>query len=348
MPLFRPVRVTAFALVLTACSSSTPSDEPVRATGRPIINGSPASGGVYDSVGALTDQSGFAYCTGTYVGQRRVVTAGHCLQGAPPRFVYFGPDANADAQSCVDGNQTACARFREVQSAQAHPNFNLQQLTNDIAVVVLTAEPGVAAIPMCAQATGTQLGAADEGQPLDFVGFGITNGMTGTGGGTRLQVDGIPLAAVGPDGQIGIDGNQIFYTQPSGGPCSGDSGGPAFIAKNGVPHIAGVTSFGDQNCTEFGVSTRVDPYIAFVLPGGAPPPDAGVPATPDASVPGTPDAGAGETPDAGGGGGGEDGEVEGGCGCRTGGSGRGALGGALVLLGALGLLGGRARRQRRS
>jgi uncharacterized protein (TIGR03382 family) len=48
------------------------------------------------------------------------------------------------------------------------------------------------------------------------------------------------------------------------GPCFGDSGGPAFIYRGNRPYLAGVTSFGDENCSLYGVSTRVDAYTAFV------------------------------------------------------------------------------------
>ena len=61
------------------------------------------------------------------------------------------------------------------------------------------------------------------------------------------------------------DYRQFCISQTDGtGTCSGDSGGPAILEGKGPPRIAGVTSYGDKLCTEFGVSTRVDWYAFFI------------------------------------------------------------------------------------
>jgi hypothetical protein len=65
-----------------------------------------------------------------------------------------------------------------------------------------------------------------------------------------------------------IDASQFFYATPGTNTCRGDSGGPAFFVKNGVEHLAGVTSFGDPLCLRDGVQARTDgPTIAaFIQP----------------------------------------------------------------------------------
>ena len=56
------------------------------------------------------------------------------------------------------------------------------------------------------------------------------------------------------------------YLQPTSGPCSGDSGGPA-LTVGGAERVAGVISGGDQTCSQYGVSGRVSSvYNSFILP----------------------------------------------------------------------------------
>jgi hypothetical protein len=59
----------------------------------------------------------------------------------------------------------------------------------------------------------------------------------------------------------------IGYGDATHNTCEGDSGGPAFLMRNGKEVIAGVTSFGDQNCQVGGADTRVDAYWdSFIKP----------------------------------------------------------------------------------
>jgi hypothetical protein len=59
--------------------------------------------------------------------------------------------------------------------------------------------------------------------------------------------------------------HQILYDQHDGkGSCRGDSGGPAIVATASGEKVAAVTSFGDQDCTQAGVSVRVSAEASFV------------------------------------------------------------------------------------
>ena len=62
------------------------------------------------------------------------------------------------------------------------------------------------------------------------------------------------------------DANLLCFNQTSGkGKCEGDSGGPSFATINGKLLEVGITSFGDQNCAQFGADTRVDAEKAFIM-----------------------------------------------------------------------------------
>ncbi len=143
-------------------------------------------------------------------------------------------------------------------------------------LVDAAAAEGVSAVPELPAAQGFT--SADVGVTnLNFAGFGVTE--TGSSG-TKLQVD-LTLGGLGcsvsgcPDS--GDSATQISYSQPlvDGGPCSGDSGGPAFIDRSGTTYMAGLTSYGDANCRIYGVSTRADAFEAEILAFAGPVSDTG-------------------------------------------------------------------------
>jgi hypothetical protein len=262
--------ISSAALLMLSCQS------PIRAQRQPIINGTIDQD--HPFVVGLTDNIGDSFCTGTYVGDRTIVTAAHCFEGGPPpSFVYFGINIDLDADRCNDGDASACDRFIpvELEGSGPHPDFNPDTDANDIGVVKLSREPlGVAPSLFLRIDEGNGFSLNDEGASVVFSGFGVTNGQTQAENGLLLKVDGI-IDKIGPDANIiggGIDRNMIFYTQESGGPCSGDSGGPMFLTRDGVEFLAGVTSFGDPDCVAFGVSTRVDTFTDLIT-GALPPGD---------------------------------------------------------------------------
>jgi hypothetical protein len=261
--------IASFSFLALSCQVS-PSE--IQATNQNIFNGDPDNIATHAAVVALFSLNDGAFCTGTYVGLRTIVTAGHCLEFGAPQFIYFGNDANQDGVSCFNqGVQASCNKFIDVVAID-DPGFNANTLLNDLAVVRMVEEPiingaTIQPIPFTRFADGTNLGANDEGDLVSFSGFGQTENGTF---GDKLVVGNIPLTAVGPANVGGtpgaIDGNQVYYLQPIqlGGPCFGDSGGPMFVKRNGVEFLAAVTSFGDNQCTLDGISTRVDQFDTFI------------------------------------------------------------------------------------
>jgi secreted trypsin-like serine protease len=113
------------------------------------------------------------------------------------------------------------------------------------------------------------------GTILDHVGYGLISYPNGQSS-VRHHV----LGNANQDvlGQLGLSPSlYISYLQTGGsGPCSGDSGGPNLVITPGGERVAGVISFGDQQCAQFGVSGRVSAvYDSFIAPyiGNPPPPD---------------------------------------------------------------------------
>lgn len=270
-----------FCVVSLACAVEDVEDDDFR-----IINGEPAPATVpayAATVGLHFKVAGPHFsatpsCSATLIAPDVVLTAGHCLAKQSGNSVsaispsdvrvFFGDAAGAQGGVLVTVSET-----------QVHPQYNPFSLVNDIAILRLSQDAPVAPIPNLPAALAFDAG--DVGTVLDFVGFGYSD-LAKTDYGVKLH-NTIPLGALGcpqsvypacPPGAPTT--TQFSYSQSDGGevegPCNGDSGGPAFVMYGGTTYVAGVTSYGDGPCDDYGVSTNVaafEDWIAdFVGDGG--------------------------------------------------------------------------------
>ena len=246
----------------------------------PIYNGSPPDAPEHAAVVGLHQltKRGSVYvspfCSGTLVTADIVVTAAHCLDvgtGGKPNFqtmapsklaIYVGDDPSVDILE----------HLYLVEETLIHPGYDRVMLLNDIALVRLVTPIAEAVVPVPHLPSEFGLNANDAGAIVDFAGFGQTE--TGSSG-VKLHVE-LPFSGLGcvlaecPDG--GDPATQVSYAQQTGGPCFGDSGGPMFISRDGLPYVSGITSYGDSECLYYGVSTRVDAYETWIEAFIAPPP----------------------------------------------------------------------------
>lgn len=194
-------------------------------------------------------------CTGTVIAQSGsyayVLTAAHCTNMNRVAVVD-------DLNECFSAG--GCDLYSIDQQA-AHPNYNGNNVGAGYDFRMLRVVKGganLSVIPIPSGSDGLSTGAS-----IRLVGFGITSANNGDNS-QRRTVD--------------VNVNQlsstlIRYSQTNGkGACSGDSGGPALFNNT----VVGVTSFGDQNCTQFGASGRVSlvsNWITGFINGETPPPN---------------------------------------------------------------------------
>ncbi|MDP8225968.1 MAG: trypsin-like serine protease [Candidatus Lernaella stagnicola] len=280
--------VLVFAFALTACDSTEPratdDADGLNQSVNPIYNGFPPDAPEHDAVVSLhkfDPKKSVVYvgpfCSGTLIASDVVLTAAHCLDiatGPKSKFktmaaknllIYVGDEPAVDILD----------HLYVVTETVIYPGYDRVALRNDLALIKLATAISEPVAPVPHLPAALEFTPADIGALINIAGFGETE--TGSSG-VKMQID-VPLASLGcnvtgcPD--AGDAATQIAYQQIIGGPCFGDSGGPAFAYRAGEPYVGGITSYGDSYCTYYGVSTRVDAFQGWIDPfvSGPTPPD---------------------------------------------------------------------------
>jgi hypothetical protein len=247
--------VVAVLIFAAACQQPAPE---VGSGSAPILGGTQASVGQYPTVVAVLNNG---LCTGTLIDRQWVLTAAHCIH--PQVLGGTQEQITANTTVLLDSTNVFQGGTAQIGAAETipHPGFSLSGLGDDdiglirLQTAVTNREPS----PI------NRINAdAPAGVHVTQVGFGVTDPDVQDSAG-RLYVL-ADKASRSCQGFEGSNANLLCFGQTDGtGKCEGDSGGPSFATIGGVQRVVGVTSFGDQNCAQFGADTRVDAELDFLF-----------------------------------------------------------------------------------
>ena len=264
----RPIPLLAAVLassLLVACDQQASESDRLGQLSKPITNGTIDNLPAHAAVVYL--DLGMGACTGTLITPEVVLTAAHCLVND------YGRPLSPSSVRVGFGTYISSLQYRSVRELRVHSGYTSSGYSNDIALLRLS-QPVTDVTPIPVLPENLAIVQEDiDGTVFTYSGYGVldaTNPWWPEPATSRMKVT--DLIDCYCDGGRCTDSactsrgapNTFCYDQQPGGPCSGDSGGPAFITRDGVEYVAGVTSYGDQTCVTWGCSTKVDRFARFI------------------------------------------------------------------------------------
>ena len=243
-------RTLAFASVLSlagaiACGPKGEVSTPKIRNGWEVE--STATGPERLSTVGLQGKQGFSTfsCSAGLLAPDLVVTAAHCVIAGAKVVAFFGTDFSGTGITIP-----VTGAVVDPDYAGATPSDGLKP--HDVAVLRLArSAPASYVVPKVVDASE----ALASKEAVLLAGFGITE--DGDGSGTLRAVE---TTLVGRD-----DAGRLSIDDPSKrGACSGDSGGPLFVKRDGQYLLAGVLSGGPIPCRGVNVYTPLGQHAAFL------------------------------------------------------------------------------------
>ncbi|NOI15578.1 S1 family peptidase [Vibrio hepatarius] len=235
-----------------------------------IIDGTAASSVDWPYMTALVTRGASAYdgqfCGGSYIGDRYILTAAHCVEGQTTQDFEVIAGINNLNHEATEGVRLT------PQQIYIHPAYS--NLANDIAIIelprVLAAHE---ATPVTIADSNTRTNTPDD-TDMTVAGWGSTTPEYGnhTTSAQLLQVT-VPMVdqaicAMTFDSVVNDKNSDNFcagYAYEGYDSCRGDSGGPLVINSSGVQ--LGIVSFGSIRCgatNSYGAYTNISHYTDWI------------------------------------------------------------------------------------
>ena len=171
-----------------------------------------------------------ATCSATWISDRTVLTAAHCIEGA---------DRSPNKVSIVRGTGKGLRALKAISHPTYRPNSGIG---HDIAVLVFKEQSSEFYIPVA-------LKQAQAGDPLTIIGFGKFDHLNGRSGGTK-RMGTNKVSAIDYQGRVDFVGLVSPINNEGTGESvtnsQGDSGGPMII-KSRVQGVSSSVSKGANN-----------------------------------------------------------------------------------------------------
>jgi hypothetical protein len=195
----------------------------------------------------LQEERGQALCSGTLIDTSTVLTAAHCVDNSPEKLVIVFGD---HVQSSKPDHQ------REAQSFIQNPRWQQDgpEGHGDLALIHFEGGLPEGYHPVDLAPKNVAL---SNGTEVEFLGYGVTNGLSHAGPGALRETTSHIIGEASPT-EIVSDGRESSV-------CFGDSGGPAFVKTDGKFEQWGVaSSVSNQACNEASIHTRLGPYLGWI------------------------------------------------------------------------------------